>query len=85
MNSAKKNTTITASDFLNGCKKLEIAFNYKMTEPQFQLYYEKLGHAYTKESFDMAVERIIEQEARFPAICVLWSMRGVSGGYPSWY
>lgn len=75
MNSAKKNTTITASDFSKGCKKLETAFNYKMPESQLKLYYEKLGSAYTKESFDTAVERIIEQEARFPAISVFWSMR----------
>jgi len=64
---------ISRKDFLQGVARLETAYNYKMSEDQFNLYYQKLSDRLESVVFTDIVERIIETESRFPSIALFWS------------
>ncbi len=62
---------MTRTEFAKHLTRLESAFcRNRMSQPSFDVYFEKLGH-FKDEDLGRAVEKIIDDNDRFPAISVI--------------
>jgi hypothetical protein len=61
--------------FAAGMKTLELAFQYTAKQEQLEVYFNKLSENFDDNTFETAVEIILETEFRFPSIAAFYKTK----------